>query len=163
MIIGILSDSHGKLDRLGQAIAVLKRRGAEAIVHCGDIGRPECLLMLAASGLPVYAVAGNMDAPAEGLADAACGCGVQFGADVVRVALERGQLAVTHGNDSAITARLIHGGQFRYVCVGHTHVPRDERVGPTRVINPGALYRAHAPSVAILDTVKDTVEQIEIE
>lgn len=162
MIIGIISDSHGKLDRLGQAIAVLKRRGVEAIVHCGDIGRPECLLLLASSGLPVYAVAGNMDGPAEGLADVACGCGVHFGADVVQVALEQGCLAVTHGNDSAITARLINGGQFRYVCLGHTHVQRDERIGSTRVINPGALYRAHTPSVAILDTVNDTVEHIDI-
>jgi predicted phosphodiesterase len=40
---------------------------------------------------------------------------------------------------------------------GHTHVARDERLGPLRVINPGALQRAAVHTVATLDLRTDQV------
>jgi predicted phosphodiesterase len=33
---------------------------------------------------------------------------------------------------------------------GHTHEVRDERVGSTRIINPGALFRARRYTAALL-------------
>ena len=71
-------------------------------------------------------------------------------------------LAATHGNDRALLAALIGAGTFPYVCHGHTHAPRDERIGTTRVVNPGALCHADRTTVALLDTAADTVEFIEI-
>ena len=44
-----------------------------------------------------------------------------------------------------------------YLCHGHTHATRDERLGPTRVINPGALFRARRHTVAVLDLARDEV------
>lgn len=34
--IGLLSDNHGRLRALKQAIGALRRRGAERLVHLGD-------------------------------------------------------------------------------------------------------------------------------
>lgn len=56
MIIGVISDTHGRLKE--KALEVLK--GSDIIVHAGDIGRPEILDALKEIA-PVYAVRGNID------------------------------------------------------------------------------------------------------
>jgi predicted phosphodiesterase len=45
----------------------------------------------------------------------------------------------------------IAGGQYDLVCHGHTHVARQETVGRTLVVNPGALYRANPHRFALVD------------
>ena len=55
---------------------------------------------------------------------------------------------------------LVGGGEFLYVCHGHTHCSRDERIGNVRVICPGALYGPRdsmGSRVAQLDTINDEV------
>jgi putative phosphoesterase len=54
--VGVISDTHGLLRR--EAVAAL--RGAELIIHAGDIGRPEILEELRAIA-PTVAVRGNVD------------------------------------------------------------------------------------------------------
>jgi predicted phosphodiesterase len=49
------------------------------------------------------------------------------------------------------------GAVCDYLFHGHTHVARDDRFGPTRVINPGALHRAGTYTVATLDLATDTL------
>jgi len=55
-IVGVISDTHGLLRR--SAVAALA--GSDAIVHAGDIGRPEVLEGLRAIA-PLVAVRGNVD------------------------------------------------------------------------------------------------------
>jgi len=62
MKIGILSDTHGNVTRTREALKILARHNVGAIVHCGDIGSMQCLMLLAESAPRVYAVAGNTDA-----------------------------------------------------------------------------------------------------
>lgn len=166
MKIGIVSDSHGKAARLAEALEVLVARGAEAVVHCGDVGSVECMQRLGSAGVPTYAVAGNMDRHVDVLAVAAAECGVNFSAEVVVVPLGKGKrLAAAHGENKNVLDELIDGGQFPYVCHGHTHRASSERVGKTRVINPGALVHSRdprRPTVALLDTETDAVEHIEV-
>ncbi len=63
MKIGILSDTHSKTGRSQQAIDHLLTEGAEFLIHAGDIGEPEHLEQLKASGKRYVAVYGNNDAP----------------------------------------------------------------------------------------------------
>ena len=166
MKIGILSDSHCKTKRLARAIELLVDRGAEAIVHCGDIGHADDMAVLGAAPVPTYAVAGNMDHKVSRLEAAAEAAGVQVCSEVVEVPIGADQfLVATHGNDEAVLAELIGAEQFPYVCHGHTHRARDERIGPVRVINPGALrhYKVpHRPVAVLLDTHSDTLEVIDV-
>ncbi len=62
MKIGILSDTHTKTGRSKQVIDHLVNSGAEFIIHAGDIGKPEHLEHLKASGKRYVAVYGNNDA-----------------------------------------------------------------------------------------------------
>lgn len=156
MIIGIVSDTHGNARRLKMALEVFIANSAQAVVHCGDIGSLECVELLEAAPVPAYLVAGNVDRHVERL-EATCRQGnIHFAWEVVVVDIDRGRhLAATHGHNDGVLGELIAGGQFPYVCHGHSHCLRDERIADVRVINPGALQRAARPTVAILDTQAD--------
>ena len=152
--------------RMKAGMEAFAERRVEAIVHCGDVGSVACVEQLAAVGVPAYMVAGNMDHHLDRLDSAAAGCGVDFHWEVIEVPIGDGRhLAATHGHDEAVLAALIEGGQFPYVCHGHTHRPRDERIGHVRVINPGAIRhpcRGYRPTAAVLDTNADTFELFEV-
>ncbi len=167
MKIGIVSDSHGKAGCLRAALELLASHCCEAVVHCGDIGSTECVELLGAAGMPAYAVAGNMDHHVGRLESAANECGVKFAWEVVEVPLAADQfLVATHGDDVGVLAELIEGGQFPYVCHGHTHCTRDERFGNVRVIGPGAIRHPRHPrhpTVVVLDTDTDTLQFIKVD
>jgi len=59
--IAILSDSHRKTALTREAIEMLKEKGAEYIIHAGDLELPENLELLKNSGLPYVSVFGNND------------------------------------------------------------------------------------------------------
>ncbi|MFB3891491.1 MAG: metallophosphoesterase [Phycisphaerae bacterium] len=161
MKIGIISDTHGHDARLGAAMAVLTARGVRAVVHCGDIGSTQCVRTLAGAGVEAWLVAGNMDRHLDGLEREAQVGNVHFARDFVALPIGGGRhLAVTHG-DGRILDELLHS-DYAYICHGHTHRLRDEWIGRTRIINPGALARAARHTVAVLDTDLDELEIIEI-
>ncbi len=167
MKIGVMSDSHGRDERLARAAAALVERGADALVHCGDLGGPAALAVLGRAGRPAYAVSGNVDRDVAGLEMAAEREGVSFHSEVIEVPLgDDRYLVATHGNDEELLHELALVHQFPYLCHGHTHRRRDERVGPVRVINPGCLHQPRGGehyTVALLDTDTDTLEFIPIE
>lgn len=62
MKIGILSDTHSKVKRAKASLELLLEKGAEFIVHAGDVGERETLELLKNSGKRYVAVYGNNDA-----------------------------------------------------------------------------------------------------
>lgn len=156
MLIGILSDSHDHAEAMAAGVAMLRARGAQYFLHCGDVGTERVLDHLA--GLKAAFVWGNTDwdrAPlaryAETLGITCCGV---FG----DLTLDGKKIALLHGDDHVLKQRLLREQRHDYLLHGHTHVRLDQRVGTIRVINPGALHRASQKTVALLDTAKDTME-----
>jgi putative phosphoesterase len=168
VILGVLSDTHGVHQRTARAIALLEQLGAEAFVHCGDIGGEAVLDELA--GRRAWIVPGNVDALEPALMDYAESLGLRTPDTIpLRIELAGRTLAVYHGHESRFN-RLIravrHGDAaafanmtrgFEYVLYGHTHKPADACWGQVRVINPGALERATPHTVATLDLARDTL------
>ncbi len=168
MFIGILSDSHGKTQRLAQAMALLADRGAKTLVHCGDISSARDVEQLAKWEGEVYLVAGNMDRPhINEIEQAANANGIHFSRSFITVPLEDdAYLAATHGDQSTLLKEWLDLERFEYICYGHTHQLLDEVVGTTRVLNPGALNNPRGPlyhSAILLDTQTDTAEEIEVD
>ena len=165
MKVGIVSDTHGRDALLQAAIDEFRRRGAEMVVHCGDLG-PGCLEALGCCGLRACAVAGNVDRDLEDMAASARAFGVVFDPSKLVLPLGGGKfLAVTHGDDPALLAKLIGAGEYAYVCHGHTHVAADRRVGAVRIINPGAIFNCRGPSypgAAVLDSTTDDLEFVKV-
>jgi len=161
MRIGIISDSHGHNDPVRGALAIFAAHEVDAVVHCGDVGGSKCIELLAGGGANVYVVAGNMDRRVDRLATVCQKHGVLFSSEVVEVPIGDGKfLVATHGDDERLLGELIAEQQFPYICHGHTHNLRDERINGVRVINPGALHHAKLHTVAVLDTETDMLEHI---
>ena len=154
MILGLLSDTHGHLQRTTEAINLLKVAGAEQLIHCGDLGSEEVLTYLfeqQEQGLPVTAVPGNVDEWDPGLILYAKKLGIPL-PRLQRFELEGLQIAVHHGHDPYIMQNLLLDSELQLLFTGHTHVAKDEQEGNVRVINPGAVYRANPPGVSVFDT-----------
>ncbi len=156
--IGLLSDSHGRAEITARAITCLLNAGAELILHLGDIETEAVLEELV--GHPVRLVFGNCD-DARRLGAYAEHLGLNVDHPVGSLLIDDRTITYTHGHlNSAMAAALSE--QSTYLLHGHTHEPRDERVGETRVINPGALFRAARYTVALLEPSTDRLEWFEL-
>ena len=160
MLLGILSDSHGKHRPVGRAMRLFDSLGVEYVIHCGDVGGTTVLDHLV--GRQCGFVWGNMDVVNGGVHSYLDSVGLpRPPRPPLRLEFDGKVLLVFHGHERAFHDAL-RTGAADYVLHGHTHLARDERLGRTRVINPGALHRASPKTVATLDLVIDTVEFHEV-
>lgn len=167
-LIGLLSDSHGQSRRTGLAVKLLVEAGAELLIHLGDIESMEVIEALIhqldATGQiypPVHLVFGNVDWNSDELGRYAAALGMKVDHPVGTLLLEGRRLIFLHGHDTRnLEAALTEGAD--YLIHGHTHKKRDERIGQTRLINPGALQRAAEYSVALLDLNADDLRFLRV-
>ena len=160
MIIGILSDTHDRLDNMVAAMELLRSGGAEFYIHCGDVGGEQILDQLA--GLPAALVWGNNDWDRAELSRYAQSLSIQVFQNLGELELGGKRLALTHGDDEQIVRKIIDQQQHDYLLLGHTHVRLDKRIGQVRIINPGALHRATRKSAALLDTAGDSLRFVDL-
>ena len=131
----VLADTHDHLPKAIEALAA----GVDEIWHLGDVCAPGILTTLRELGPPVTIVRGNCDP------DEHWPLVVNLERQGVRFRLEH----IPSEQDLRDADVLLHG---------HTHVPRDERHGAVRFLNPGCVTRPNrgAPaSVAHLEIAAD--------
>jgi uncharacterized protein len=141
VLIAVISDTHlPRGDRTLPAACVERLRGADLILHAGDLMTADVLADLGALGPPVQAVHGNVDdeqvrrlLPSARLVDAG-------GA----------RIAITH--DAGPAAGRLERLRQRFadadaVVFGHSHVPLHERdASGFQIFNPGSpTDRRRAP------------------
>ena len=152
MKIGILSDTHNQLTNFEKALTIFRREGVTLVVHCGDLSSPETAGAM--HGFQVIHVCGNLDTANGQIRQVLLDMnpknysGMTFEGEVGGV-----KIAVAHGNQHLKLRELISSGKYDYIFCGHTHRRRNEKIGNTRVINPGALggLSIEERSVYILD------------
>jgi hypothetical protein len=162
MVIGILSDTHGRAAAAAAALAALRDAGATMFIHCGDIGGEEILDLLA-DARPSLFVWGNTDVDRGDLASYAAKLGVECRGEFADLEMDGKKIAVTHGDNNSLMARVTGSNRYDYLLHGHTHVARDWRLGRLRIINPGALHRAARKTVATLDTANDALRYLTVQ
>ena len=135
--IAVIADTHGRLPE--KILPELAQ--ADEIWHLGDFCDLKTLSDCLAIGRPFYSVLGNND----------------------------------HGLDLPLKLTLVqHGKRFCLIHIpprrlpecdfllhGHTHVPRDERVGDCRILNPGTIGKPNKgapPSWAWLEISEHAVD-----
>jgi hypothetical protein len=148
MRIGILSDTHDRIQRTQSAVKLLVAERADTLVHCGDLTGPE--VVAECSALPCYYVFGNNDFSEAALARAMTSSGGVCLGHGALVELGGCKIAVTHGDEPRRIRRLL-AEDPDFLFFGHSHHPSDFQRGSTRWINPGALHRAAEWTVAVLD------------
>ncbi len=156
----MLSDSHSRAAITARAVELLVDLGAEQIIHLGDIETESVIDSLVgiedADGqpIPMHIVFGNCDWQWENLARYARQLDLNVAHPVGRLEFDGKVLVFLHGHLTQHVENAVDE-QVDWLCHGHTHLKRDESIGKTRIINPGALFRAAEYSVAILDTMSD--------
>jgi putative phosphoesterase len=160
MLIGILSDTHDRVNAMAAAIQLLQEHHAEYFIHCGDVGGEAVLDHLA--GLAAAFVWGNNDWDRKSLEAYAERLGIKCLGAEGELELGGKRVVVMHGDDFAARQRVLAGQSCDYLLEGHTHVRKDEHVGTVRCINPGALYRARQKTVALLDTAMDQLTFLQV-
>ena len=161
--IGLLSDSHGRASTTRRGVQVLLNDHVDLLLHLGDIGTVDVIdaLAVAAPGadrqIDARIVFGNTDWDREALREYAHDLDIIVDDGVGTLDLREGELMFCHGDDGQALRQAL-ARNVRYLCHGHTHRTLDERVNQTRVINPGALFRAREYTVAVLDTERDELK-----
>lgn len=147
MLLGIVADTHDHRAEAARAVALLRERGADALLHAGDVVAPFTARVFADAGLPVHAVLGNNDGEVRGLA-------------AVLPSIARGPLTLALDGRSV---GLVHDIEtlapdewqaWDLLVHGHTHRPEITQRDGVRLVNPGeASGVLHGrPTAALLDT-----------
>ena len=161
MKIGILSDSHGRIDTVTRALKEFRIRGVEMVIHCGDID--DAATVQAFSGWPCHFVYGNCDGDRHGIREAVEAIGGSLHDPFGHLDVAGKKLAWLHGDRPELKHDVEASGHYDYLFYGHTHVAERHLVGPTLVINPGALFRARQKTCVVLDLPGGNLETIVVE
>lgn len=166
MKIGLLSDTHGSVPRTRTAAECLREQNVDVVLHCGDIGSEFVLIelveILPPAGVEVHAVLGNVDLYDRSIASFPGSTGVSVEGTCYEMTVMKTRLAVIHGHDARELHTTLTSGDYDIIFTGHTHLFDDTRHGSTRLINPGAVYRATDPSVATLDLTTGKLKKIKL-
>jgi putative phosphoesterase len=160
MHLGVVSDTHGDVPRTRAAVRMLESLDVAAVIHCGDIGTAEIVAMF--SCWPAHFVFGNCDHDRQRLREeivaARQTCHGTFG----ELEFDGVRIAFLHGDDSRLLETTIASGRYDLVCHGHTHVVRQDRIGKTLVLNPGAIHRANPHTIATVELPELAVNVVAI-
>ncbi|MBC8289720.1 MAG: metallophosphoesterase family protein [Planctomycetes bacterium] len=149
MKLGVLADTHDRLERTQRAVDILIAAGANTLIHCGDLTGWD--IVEACSVLPFCFVFGNHDADTvpdlrQAADDFGATC-LEWGGEVT---LSGSRIAIVHGHLTSDLRPLLESSP-EFLFSGHSHEARDWQNGPTRRVNPGAIHRAREFSVALVD------------
>jgi len=168
MIVGILSDTHDNVKKIGEAFRLFEEHDVGLVLHAGDH---------IVNGLyddapfRMTCVLGNWDDPyrfesyvnAEGFL-------IEFHEGTHHLKLDGRQIMLYHGNDEIIIKELLNCQKYDLVITGHDHIPKKEVIGETWWLNPGHMkipVRGNHPdyknaTVALYDTYRNKCEIIEL-
>jgi uncharacterized protein len=160
MRIAIVSDSHSNHVTVETALQMIDGRGIELILHCGDIADADTVWLFPGH---THFVFGNCDSERASLRQAIHGIGATLHEPFGKLELDGARIAFVHSDDKELFEELESCGEFDYLFYGHTHIAKEHKTGPTRVINPGALHRARQKSFVILDLDSGDVVSVPID
>jgi len=150
--VGIISDTHDRLDKVREAVALFNRLKPDRVVHCGDVVAPFVLREMGGLSMPVVAVYGNCDGDKPALLNQANELGFT---------LQEGPFAFDLGGKRFVVTHkpLIPAPVCDFYLHGHTHKLRHDGNHPA-IINPGEAcgWLFGRSTAALLDTETSAVE-----
>jgi putative phosphoesterase len=162
MKIAVMSDSHDHLENVDKAVVLANEKGADMLLHCGDICSPFVMDRLAPFKGPVYVVFGNNDGDhftIGQIADRFSNITIHHHTGIIET--EKGLVAFTHYPEHG--KGLAATGNYAAVFSGHTHIRTREIVNDTPHINPGEIMGLlERPGFVIFDLESGEMETAEI-
>ncbi len=161
MKIGIISDTHDKIENLKKAFEIFEKEGVSEIIHCGDLTSPFVIKELEKFFGKVHLVFGNIEDRYTTTLFALKSENVNLHGDYAELTLDNKKISFTHFPFFAENLAL--SGKYDAVFYGHTHEKKQEIKGKTLLVNPGELAGIkNNPSLAIYDTKKNEIKHVEL-
>src|SRR5262249_55331469 len=154
------SDTHSRYRTVAAALALIRDRGIEWILHCGDIEDAPTVRLF--EGFTTHFVFGNCDSEREELRQAMHETGAVLHDHFGHLELGGRKIAWLHGDNPRLFRDVENSGHYDYLFYGHTHHAEQHRTGPTLVVNPGALHRARVKTFCVLDLASGTLESVPV-
>ncbi len=163
MKIGIMSDSHDRIDAIDKAIEFFNSSRVEHVLHAGDLVSPFVAPRFAKLKAKLHYVFGNNEGDREFLRVKFGEIGVVPLGNFASLELGGRKIALLHGTHEEIVSALVKSGSFDVVVRGHTH-QREISGNKPILINPGETcgYLTGKRTVALLDLKTLTAEVREI-
>ena len=154
--IGVISDTHDRLDKVRDAVALFNRLKPDRVVHCGDIVAQFVLREMSGLCAPVTAVYGNCDGDRAALQQRAEELGIALHEGPFTFDLDGKRIVVSHRPLSPVP-------DCDFYLHGHTHKLRHEGSRPA-IVNPGEAcgWLFGRSTVAMLDTDTANVEFLDL-
>jgi putative phosphoesterase len=154
--IGVISDTHDRLDKVREAVALFNRLKPDRVVHCGDVVARFVLREMSGLSMPVVAVYGNCDGDRDALLQQAEELGFALHNGPFGFDLDGKRIVVSHKPLSPVP-------DCDFYLHGHTHRPRHQ-AGRPAIVNPGEAcgWLFGRSMVAILDTDTAEVEFLDL-
>ncbi len=151
MRIGVVGDTHDRIDHVGKIVNLFRQANVERVVHTGDITRPAVLKEFAELDVPIVGVFGNNDTAARlGLEEEAARLGMDFVIPPRTLSWAGREILVVHDPEETSPDPLLPVDLLLH---GHTHRYRLEYAGQTLIFNPGecAGFLTGHNSVGLVD------------
>jgi len=157
MLIGVISDSHDRLPMIDRAVELFRGRGAQALIHPGDVVAPFAAQRLLRYSGPVYVTYGNND-------------GERVGLKKVLPQIKDGPLKIEMAGRRILVHHFIEWcrppdiDEADIVVTGHTHEVVNEQRNGTLLLNPGECcgWVGGRCTVALLDTETLSAEILDL-
>lgn len=165
MKICIVSDSHDNRRLLDIAVKDAKQRGAEAVIHCGDVVAPTTLKVLQKYGLPVHVVHGNNigDPMATAQLSHDPESVVSYYGQDAGIELAGRKIFIVHYPHYARAMGTT--GDWDMVCCGHDHCAEIDNIATVKqtetvFINPGTVAGVGASPTYVMGNLVDMTFEI---
>lgn len=162
--IGVVADTYNNREGLKTLLDRFLVGGARWLFVCGGLGSAEMVELL--KPWQVYVVRGERETNWQSIEVALQKARLQSSLTTeLTTSLEGKRIAMCYGDDMHVVTQWIKSGEFDYIFHGHNLRRRDEKIGKTRVIDPGALGgpRYQNRSGCLIDLGSDEVKFVEIE
>jgi putative phosphoesterase len=163
MKIGLMSDTHDRLDAIRRAVDFFNRVGVEHVLHAGDLVSPFTAREFRDLKARLHIVWGNNDGDRELLRSRFGEIGAELLGDFAALEFAGRRVALLHGTNQALIDALAKGGEFDVVVRGHTHEAGITE-GRSLVVNPGEVcgYLSGRQTAALLDLTTLRAEIVEL-
>lgn len=135
MKIGVLSDSHLKMQYTQECIAFLQSLGAQYLIHAGDVCHEDNLKALKNSSLPYVAVFGNNDHHLLSYAQ------------TYNIHKEPYYFKIKETSFKLMHLPMYLSGDTDVVIFGHTHIFEADVKNKTLFLNPGEVCAREKPQM----------------
>jgi hypothetical protein len=159
MQVALLSDSHNNWNALRAAVTSSAARECDVALFAGDLTRPKGVGVLAEFPGPVHMIIGNMDSQIDAIWSAAEETdNVIYHGEVCDI--ERSGVRIFMHHHPELTEDKARKAVYDICVHGHLHEFRDDTVGESKLVNPGALTRrSSSPEWAVFDTDTKTIKR----